>query len=102
MKKQVKDVLQKKPKIQILRLAKLYETTKHKKTGLVKDPIPAAASIIVLTLLRDTNSLSSATSCLGVLSTDTETPVVPQPTVVPARFQEKKSKPPLHKIIQFK
>lgn len=36
-------------------------------------------------LLGDTNSLPSATCCLGVLSTNTETPVVPQTSVVPAQ-----------------
>ena len=39
------------------------------------------------TLLRDTYSLSSATSGLGVLTTDTKTPIVPQPTVVPDLLQ---------------
>lgn len=36
------------------------------------------------TLLGDTNSLSTTTGGLGVLSTDTKTPVVPETTVVPA------------------
>lgn len=36
-------------------------------------------------LLGDTNSLPSATCSLGVLSTNTETPVVPQTSVVPAQ-----------------
>ena len=39
-----------------------------------------------LTLLRDTNSLPSATGSLSVLTTDTETPVMPQTTVVPAKY----------------
>jgi hypothetical protein len=36
-----------------------------------------------LSLLRDTNSLSTPAGGLGVLSTDPEAPVVTQTTVVP-------------------
>ena len=71
--------------------------SKKLKDGLYQRLNPAAATIIGLTLLRDTNSLASATSCLGVLTTDTETPVVSQPTVVP----EGKAKFTC-KLIQFK
>lgn len=39
-------------------------------------------------LLRDTNSLPSATSCLGVLSTNTEAPVVPQTSVIPTQHYQ--------------
>ena len=37
-----------------------------------------------LTLLRDTNSLPPAASGLGVLTTDSKAPVVPQSTVISA------------------
>lgn len=41
-----------------------------------------------LTLLGDTNSLSTTSSGLCVLSLDAQTPVMPQTTVIPARHTQ--------------
>ena len=74
----------------------MQNCSKNLKGGLYQRLNPAGATITGLTLLRDTNSLASATSCLGVLTTDTETPVVSQPTVVP-----KHKANVTYKLIQF-
>ena len=49
-----------------------------------------------LTLLRDTNSLSPTASGLGVLATNSETPVVPQTTVISDFLESLQVIPELH------